>query len=530
MTYFEFYRAVYALIDRFKELGLAGKKIAVTGDTCPEWLITYFAAIITGGVAIPLDKELKGSEIAGFLQIGGADAIVFTKSVSKQFEEFYQKADCVKYYLPVCYDEELYGGKQDVIDFNTLVVYDKEQQIDTDEILKEEYQKASAERCSVMLFTSGTTGSSKCVMLSENNLVSCANSCCESVDFAPEDVLVSVLPMHHTYELACTIAEMMYGMTVCINDSLKHVLKNFKLFKPTGLVLVPIFVNTIHKKIWDEARKKNKDKLLKYTIGATGMLRKVGIDLRKKLLSEVLEAFGGNLNKIICGGAAMNPEMSKNFDDLGIVLCEGYGITECSPLVAVNPYYKLKKGSVGTAVPCCEVKIDGLQIGDKGYVTGEILVKGENVMLGYYNNPQANREAFTEDGWFRTGDIGYMDDEGYLFITGRQKSVIVLDNGKNIFPEEIEEYLENVEEISECVVVGRKNPANDELVLAAVVFPDFDRFAKDESLENIAAAIKEKITEINKSLPGYKQIRNIEIRKTEFEKTTTRKIKRFLVK
>ena len=259
-------------------------------------------------------------------------------------------------------------------------------------------------------------------------------------------------------------------------------------------------------------------------------MKKMGIDMRRKIFSEILSAFGGNLEKIICGGAAMNPELMKFFENLGITLCEGYGITECSPLIAVNPYYKRRVGSVGPAADCCEVRIDAESVDENGNLTGEIQVRGENVMLGYYKNPEADAEVFTEDGWFRTGDVGHLDKDGYIYITGRCKSVIVLENGKNVFPEEIEEYLDAVKEIAECVVVGRKKEGGEEVYLTAVVYPDFNAYEKNTDISEIAADIKAKVQTLNKKLPSFKQIRNIEIRKNEFEKTTTRKIKRFLVK
>lgn len=226
----------------------------------------------------------------------------------------------------------------------------------------------------------------------------------------------------------------------------------------------------------------------------------------------------------------MNPELMGFFDSIGIEVCEGYGITECSPLIAVNPYYKRKFGSVGPAVPCCEVMIDGESTDEQGRIVGEILVKGENVMIGYYDNPEANNDVFTEDGWFKTGDIGYMDSDKYIYITGRKKSVIVLNNGKNVFPEEIEEYLAKIESIKECVVIGRDKGDGSEVMLTAVIFPDFAAYPENEAIDVIAEDIKKQVLDLNRELPSFKQIRNIEIRKTEFEKTTTKKIKRFLVK
>jgi long-chain acyl-CoA synthetase len=386
-------------------------------------------------------------------------------------------------------------------------------------------------RMAIMLFTSGTTGTSKCVMLSEKNFISCVNAACECVEFFPEDTIVSVLPIHHTYELSCMMAALNYGMNIGINDSLKRVLKNFSFFRPTGLVLVPLFVNTMYKKIWEEAKKKKKDKILRAALAASTRLRRVGIDLRRVLFSDIISAFGGRLCKIICGGAPLNPEIAKKFDEFGITVCEGYGITECSPLISVNPYYARKHGSIGPTVNCCTARIYPEGVNELGYAEGEIQVKGDNVMLGYYKNPEATAEVFTEDGWFCTGDVGYMDEDGYLYITGRKKSVIVLENGKNVFPEEIEEYLGNLDTVAECVVVGRKKENNPEtIVLTAIIYPNFDAFPVGTDISEIAKAVQAEVNAMNRGLVGYKQVRKVEIRKTEFEKTTSRKIKRHLVK
>ena len=326
------------------------------------------------------------------------------------------------------------------------------------------------------------------------------------------------------------LAGLNYGMNIAINDSLKRVLKNFALFEPTGLVLVPLFVSTMNKRIWDEARKGGKEKALRALIKVSRGLRAIHVDLRKTFFKQITSAFGGRLEKIVCGGAPLNPELAETFSEFGIDISEGYGITECAPLIAVNPYFAPKKGSVGPSVPCCTVRIDADHKNDLGFDEGEIQVKGDNVMLGYYNNPDANAAAFTDDGWFRTGDVGYMDKDGYITITGRMKSVIVLDNGKNVFPEEIEEYLEKIELITESVVVGREEE-DGSTKLTAVIFPNQayfeEKFAGQDT--DIYKEIQKEITNLNKKLPSFKQIHKLEFRKTEFEKTSSKKIKRFLV-
>ncbi len=524
MTYKEFSDKVDNLCAGLYDKNLCGKRIAIVGESCPEWVISYLATLSTGSVAIPLDKELATEQLFEFLKISEASAIVFTKSFCKKFKEYIISNNTNHLFIPIdCDDEEILRSKK-VIPFSVLL---KEGATRVAAGYETDYYEMNDE-LREMLFTSGTTGTSKCVTLSEKNVISCINSCCASVDFSHEDTIVSVLPLHHTYELAVMIAAINLGAVVCINDSLKYVLRNFKAFKPTGLVLVPLFVSTMYKKIIDEAKKTGQYKKLKLGLKLSSALLKVGIDIRKKLFADVLDAFGGKLEKIVSGGAALSPTLISYFKNLGINIYEGYGITECSPLISVNPYTATKLSSVGPCVETCHAIIDGKDKNSKGFVEGEILVKGENVMLGYYKNDKANAEVFTDDGYFRTGDIGYMDEDGYIYITGRKKSVIVLENGKNVFPEEIEEYLSHIETIAECIVVGRTE--KDSVILTAICYPAFDKFPKNTSLEEIGESIKKSINAMNKNLPSFKQVRNIELRKSEFEKTTSRKIKRYLVK
>ncbi len=518
MTYAEFAENIDAFAAGLKSIGKAGKRIAVIGETSPLWYIAYLATLCTDGVAIPLDKELAIPEIENFLVRSSAEVIIFSNSFEKKLAEIAAKHPEIAF-IPM-YDSEIDGYSASLSslmnDSRTLPSAFSEEP----DILK----------MSIMLFTSGTTGTSKCVMLSQHNLCSAINAACGSVYFFPDDVLLSVLPVHHTYELCCTLSGMNYGMRVAINDSLRHVLRNINRFKPTALVLVPLFVNTMEKRIWDELRKKKLDKLMRTLMKTSNSMRKVGIDMRRGLFSAVIKSFGGNLKKIICGGAALNQDIANTFRSLGIEVWEGYGITECSPLVAVDVYYAPKPGTVGKPVSCCTVKIDATDTDEDGHEIGEILVRGDNVMLGYYGDEEETAKVFTEDGYFRTGDVGYLDEDGYLKITGRSKSVIVLENGKNVFPEEVEEYLEPLDMISECVVVGRKEEGSDAVVLTAIIYPDRTKFEDGATDEDILALLKAEIDKINRKLVSYKQIRKIELRDTEFEKTTTRKIRRNLVK
>ena len=522
-TYAEFATEIQSLTAGFAALGLADKRVAVIGETSPEWVATYLAVTAAGGVIIPMDKELAIEEIEGLLAGVDAEAIVYSSTFHKKLEHARENHPSLRIFVPITPPGECDDDR--IVPLANVLEMGKKS-------LDEGYVAPTRdpEALAVMLFTSGTTGSSKCVMLSEKNVCSCVNSACETVNFFETDTTVSVLPLHHTYELAIMLASLCYGITIGINDNLRHLMRNFAEFKPTGLILVPLFVNTMHKKIWDEARKKGKDKLLRRMIKVSNGLRRVGIDLRRTLFKSVLSAFGGRLEKIICGGAPLNPEMVRNFDAFGVQICEGYGITECSPLISVSPYFAPKSGSVGPAVPCCKSRIaETGNKNDKGFEEGEIQVKGENVMLGYYNNDAENQKAFTEDGWYRTGDVGYMDADGYIYITGRLKSVIVLENGKNVFPEEIEEYLEKIEEIAESVVVGRKDTDGETVLLTAVVYPNTDLFG-DADEATVYKTIYDKLLELNKTLPSFKKIKGLELRDTEFEKTTSRKIKRHLVK
>ncbi len=531
MTYAEFCGQVHEVAAALNAMNLVGEKVVVIGDTSPQWLVTYLAALAAGCVIVPMDKELDVEEIRKFFGIVEAKAVIYSKKFNEKFIKSIEAGDTtIQYFVPItpAYDS---GFDSKVISFEEVRACGRER-IERDGYTYPPVKDRDA--LAEMLFTSGTTGTSKCVMLSQKNIFSAVMAALDTVMFTKDDVLVSVLPVHHTYELMCLLAEQNLGCETCINDSLPHVMRNLKRFRPTGLVLVPLFINTMYKKIWSEAESKGKAKALKAGLALSKTLMAVGIDKRRSIFKSVHEAFGGRLDHIICGGARLNPDLIAAFEDFGISIFEGCGITECSPLTNVTPYYARKYGSVGPAVPCCRVRIsdaysDGT-VNDFGYTEGEIQVKGDNVMLGYFNNPEANAASFTEDGWFRTGDMGYMDKDGYVFITGRYKSVIVLENGKNVFPEEIEEYLEQIETIAEVVVVGRKAQDSDEVILTAIAYPNLDKFPTGVSMELVKESIRNSITQMNRHLPSFKQVKAVEIRETEFEKTTTKKIKRHLVK
>lgn len=500
-------------------LGFSDKRVAIVGETSPEWVASYISVVASGNVAIPLDRELDFNELLGFLEFAEADAVIYSGAFNAKFAPVIGTLPTVKYFIPMSPE----GDTENPAVMSLSSLKEKGKAV----FGNYTFPLTNQDRMAVMLFTSGTTGTSKCVMLSERNVIAAVNSAGLTVEFFPDDTIVSTLPLHHTYELCCMLAALGYGMNIGINDSLKHLIKNYQEFKPTGLVLVPLIVNTFYKRVWDEAKKTGKDKKLTLAMTASELLRKVGIDARRKFFAEILNNFGGRINKIICGGAAMNPTIAECLEELGIDVYEGYGITECSPLISVNPYYAPKRGSVGPSVPCCRVRIDAERINDKGFEEGEIQVRGDNVMLGYYKNPEATAEAFTFDGWFCTGDIGYMDKDGYIFITGRKKFVIVLENGKNVFPEEIEDKLVELPKVSEGVVIGRKKGEN--VILTAIVYPDLSKFPANASDDEILDTLRKDIAVMNRGLVSYKQIKAVELRRTEFEKTTSKKIKRHLL-
>ena len=379
MTYTQLHTAICQCAAAFDTMGLKGQRVAVIGDTSPQWIITYMATLAAGCVAVPMDKELDVAEICKFLDIVEAKAIIYSKSFNEKFVDTIQNNKTgVQYFVPVtpAYDST-FDAK--VISFDQVLAMGEAR------ISGEGYTcppVESRETMAEMLFTSGTTGTSKCVMLSQKNIFSAVNAACETVCFSPDDVIMSVLPVHHTYELMCLIAASLFGMKVCINDSLRHVLKNLQVFKPSGLVLVPLFLNTMYKKIWSEAERTGKDKVLKAALATSKTLLSMGIDVRRKLFKTVLDSFGGNLDHIICGGAKLNPDLIAAFEDFGISVFEGFGITECSPLTNVTPYYNRKYGSIGPSVPCCRSRIADAQPGDHGYPEGELQIKGDNVMLG----------------------------------------------------------------------------------------------------------------------------------------------------
>lgn len=521
VTFNDFLNEMNRIGTAFIQMGLGGKTVAVIGETHPTYITTYYAVVNGNGVIVPLDKEINDEELVNFLKRSHAEAVVYTDILNERMADIADRLDGMTL-IPVDMREEDEG---------------KEHFVSMSEVLRigaEELEKGNRayldleldmEKPCALLFTSGTTGTSKGILLSQNNLVAACNSSCLSMHhITDETVLLSVLPINHTYEMTCGhLAATNKGATTYINDSIKYVVKNLATYQPTVMLFVPLFVETIHKRIWDTIEKKGMTAKVKKGMKLSNALRRVGIDLRKKLFGEITAVFGGKLESIVCGGAPLDQRLIDDFDAFGVPILNGYGITECAPLVSVNRLGQQKAGTVGTPVENCEVKVTL----DEGQDTGEILVKGENVMLGYFEDPETTAAVFTEDGWFRTGDVGFIDEDGYIHITGRKKNIIILSNGKNIYPEEIEQYLSPISMIAECVVVGRQN-ANGEVVITALIYPN-EEMTQHMTKEAVYEALKAEVNEVNKNLPVFKQIHEIELRDTEFEKTTTKKIKRYKV-
>lgn len=532
VTYGEADELLKKMTCAFTHLNVKGKKVIVMGETSVQWITTYVSVVTAGGIIVPFDPLLLEDEMLNFIKVADASIVVYSSSFEKLFAERGGELPSVEYFIKTdkqaftldpedAYTEEKYTTYNNIL---ALGKYLYESNGAPDNMLQHD-----TENMSILLFTSGTTGTSKGVMLAEKNVCAVLNGIIPTLNvLTPNDSVLSVLPIHHTYEMSAGIlAPMLYGMTVNICDGIKYVGKNIKQFKPSVLALVPMFANQLYKTIWKSAQKQGNDKKLRMGINISNFLMKLHIDVRRKLLAQVHEAFGGRLRYFIVGGAALAPELVDEFKSFGIHVSQGYGITECAPLISVVGLRDYNPTSCGKLMPGMQIYIDKENADD---LSGEIVVKGDNVMLGYYNDPEQTAQVLN-NGWFRTGDYGYVDEKGYIYITGRKKNIIISSSGKNVFPEEIEEYLEAVPQIAEVVVLGRENQDTKDVEIVAVVFPDEEE-CKKANLEGdaIYEYINGEITKINKKLAAYKHISKLEIRNEPFEKTTTRKIKRNTVK
>ncbi len=535
ITYALFKNDVDALGTKLISMGLKDSKIAVIGENCYEWITSYFAVVNGTGVVVPLDKELSRDEIYNIIRQAGCRAIFFTES----YEDYFKDYD-IEYRILM----KVYGDRTDLSEALKTPAVDE---VRTGSIILWEALLADGENLvakgvrdfvdakidpnemKILLYTSGTTDSAKGVMLNHFNIASCVMDTCKIAYVTPEDRTLSILPIHHTFESTMGMSLVLYrGASIAFFEGLKYINKNLAEAKATILIGVPLIFESIYEKIWKQAEKSGKAGALKKAIKLNRTLKAMGIDASKKLFGSIHEKFGGKLRMVITGAAGIDPNVLRGFEDLGFRMLQGYGLTECSPLVSGTPdfcnTYK-KAGSVGPSVESGEIRIidkdeDGI---------GEIIYKGPNVMLGYYNMPEKTAEVL-RDGWFYTGDLGFLDEEGWLYITGRKKNVIVTKTGKNIYPEEVEYYINRNKYIQESLVHGLFDEESDDTQVSAQIRPNYDaiyeEFGESFGEEEVQSLIRRVINEINEKLPIYKRIRNIAVRKDDFIKTTTKKIQR----
>jgi len=505
-------------------LGLKDKCIAVIGENRYEWCVTYLATVGGTGIIVPIDRELPDAEIENILSRCNADAIIYSNKHDDCMEKLSKTVLSVRYYINMdaklddkfclSYSQLLKKGREMVACGNNDFI---EAEIDNNSL-------------ATLLFTSGTTGLAKGVMLSHKNICSNMIAVRSTVLVESNDCSLSILPLHHTYE--CTIGFLVFiysGGTISFNEGLKYIAKNLKEVRPTMLVVVPLILENLYKKIWTQAGKKKFGKLkLKLVLILTTILNCFfHIDIRRKVYKQIHDSVGGRLKLIITGAAAIDPAVSKGFRRMGIRVLQGYGLTECAPLVAGNSDFSVKDDSVGKPLPGVEIKID--QPDENGI--GEILTKGENVMLGYYKDEASTGKSII-DGWFHTGDLGVIDKAGFVYITGRIKNIIIIKNGKNVYPEEIEASINKNPYVQESIVSGDLDASTGETHIHAHILPNLE-YIKDKfrgvslSKEELSKLFSDIIKNINKDLPLYRRIRKFTLRENEFIKTTTKKIKRY---
>jgi len=520
ISYKQFKRDIDALGTALVDLGLKDKRIAIISENRYEWNVSYLAILCGTGIAVPLDKELPPNEIDNLIKRSEANAVIFSQNLAESMAAIRSE------HQGVCFiNMDAAQDSDNVLSYSCLLEKGRE-------LLEKgnrDFLDAAIdpEVMNILLFTSGTTDTSKAVMLSQKNICENLMNMCAMLYIDENDTFLSVLPIHHTYECTCGFLCQMYrGCTVAFCEGLRHIVKNLKESGCTIMNGVPLIFESMYKQIMNQAAKTGSLGKLRFAIRLSNALRRIGIDIRKKLFRQIHETFGGKLRLFISGAAAIDPQVAKGFRDIGINLVQGYGLTECSPIVALNRDICFKDDAAGLPLPNLEVEIDNP---DEDGV-GEIKCKGPSVMLGYYKNEEATREAI-RDGWFYTGDLGYFDKDGFLHITGRKKNVIVTKNGKNIYPEEIETLLGRSPYIKESLVYGKAGEDED-IAVHAMIVPNYERI--DEDIKNGTApgstpyeVINNEIKNVNRQLVLYKYIRHFELRDEEFAKTTTRKIKRY---
>lgn len=513
-TYIEFKNDVESLATKLIDLGLKNERIAVMGKNSYKWAISYLASTIIG-VVVPIDKEASKENIKDFLNTSNSKAII---ADDKYLNEIFEFKDRLK-------NETLLIDMQNTSKYMNIADLIKEGQ----ELIldgNEEYKNITInpDEMKILLFTSGTTGNSKAVMLSHKNICSNIVSIASIVKVDNLTSVLSILPLHHTYE--CTIGYLLViygGGKISYCEGLRYITKNIQEFKPTFILCVPLLLENVYKKVTKTLKTSLPEK---YTRDESKMIDNLPFYLKVIVKRKVKKSLGGNIKTFIVGAAAIKPELVEAFFKLGIKVLQGYGLTECSPLVAGNNDFYYKAESCGMPIPNVEYKIDNPN--DEGI--GEIIVKGPNVMLGYYENKEATDKVLKE-GWFHTGDLGYIDEERFLYISGRSKNMILTKNGENIYPEEIENILNDNELIEESLVIGASN-GKDDVQVKAKIFPNIDAIKeylgkKFPTKEEISKTLNEVVKKANEKLPNFKHIKSFKIMDEDFERTTTNKVKRF---
>lgn len=519
-TYKEVKEEVEALGTMLLNMGLENKKVALIGNNRYEWCESYFAVTTSNMVVVPLDKALPNQEIKSLIERSQADAVIYENKYSEVFNSLREENnETLKYYINM----DLKQNENGVLSFTKLIEDGKELLNKGDE--KYSQVKIDNEKMSILIFTSGTTNTSKGVMLSQKNITSNILAMAKMSKMYPDDVLLSFLPLHHTFECTITFLYGYYsGATVAFCDGLKYIAKNLQEYKISVFVAVPLVLETIYKKIQKGIKDQGKEKIVNTMSKIANFLLKFHIDIRRKVFKSVLDQLGGNLRIAYFGAASMDKNVIKGYNNFGIDTVQGYGLTETSPLLAAETDKEHCPGSVGMAPFNVQLKLE--DVDEKG--VGEIVAKGPNIMLGYYENPEATK-AVMKDGWFHTGDLGYYDKDGYLYITGRKKEIIVLKNGENVYPSEIEFLVNKLPYVTESIVFPREN-TKGEIAIGVKVVYDKD-LIKEKFGEKTEAEYKklvwEDIKEINQRLSQFKKIKELIITTEALEKTTTQKIKRF---
>ena len=516
----EFRENINALGTTLIQMGLKDKRIAVISENRSEWELSYLAVVAGVGVIVPLDKALPDNELESLILRSQVEAIIYSSKYDAIMNTLREKKNTnLKYFISMDLEENtqgIYAEKALVEKGKKLLADGNKTYIDA---------KIDAEKMGIMLFTSGTTAMSKAVMLSHKNLVTNVMDIIQRFDLTDEDRFLSFLPLHHVFE--CTVGflyPISIGGSIAFCEGVKHMAENIKEFEITAMISVPAVFDIIYRKVMKTIEKKGKLANLEKGKKVSQFLLKMKIDLRKQLFKEVHESLGPKLKLVVTGGAALDPETEKGFNDLGFDVEQGYGLTETAPVIAAETPKCRRLGSIGKKFPSVEVKIDDPD--EEGI--GELMAKGPSIMLGYYENEEATKSALESDGWFHTGDLARIDKDGFIYISGRKKSVIVLNNGKNVFPEEIETLLNKVEGIKETFVFEKKEDDGDVKVCVEIVYDKelIKELYNIEGEENIKEFLWDKVKEVNKLMPKYKYVREMFITEEPLIKTTTLKIKR----